>query len=277
MRLFSSHRSRVFSVAFSPDGNYIASSGEDKKIKLWDIRSGGLCKELKGHTDIVYALEFDNNSEVLCSGGMDKTVKLWNIHSKNVVIEPDFGLSSFKSSGCVLNNVQSTGCSSELMRSISLNFNVYSINVDVQNVFYFSGARKPSCQRMNNQRPIVSSVNQSQAAIPSLKKEPASNASKSTNQKINTAGSSSNNNTPSTRNRSKPATSTTPNLSINDETSPTPATDDNSSKSRINTRRRAAAATSTQQQVQQQQQQQQHPLPPNSTNYLLDNDDLYEV
>jgi transcription initiation factor TFIID subunit 5 len=49
VRLFSGHRSRVFTVDFSPDGNYLASAGEDRKIKIWDLRMGGLYKEFKGH------------------------------------------------------------------------------------------------------------------------------------------------------------------------------------------------------------------------------------
>ncbi|RNA29387.1 TAF5-like RNA polymerase II p300 CBP-associated factor-associated factor 65 kDa subunit 5L [Brachionus plicatilis] len=131
VRLFSGHRSRIFSLAFSPDGNYLASAGEDQKIKVWDLRSGGMLKELKGHTNIVHGLKFDENSEVLCSGGLDKTVKFWDLHQKGLGLDP----------GRLM--AKSPSNSSELIRSFSFNFDVYSIETDVQNVFYVSGARKP--------------------------------------------------------------------------------------------------------------------------------------
>lgn len=139
VRLFSGHRSRIFSIAFSPDGNYLASAGEDKKIKVWDLRTGGMLKELKAHMDIVHSLAFDNNSEILCSGGLDKTVKFWDVHNKNnVLIEPNLRTYQLSSK-----NLNSSLNSSELVRSINVDFNVYSISIDVQNVFCINGARKP--------------------------------------------------------------------------------------------------------------------------------------
>ena len=135
VRLFSGHRSRIFSLAFSPDGNYLASAGEDQKIKIWDLRSGGMLKELKGHTDIVHALKFDQNSEVLCSGGMDKTVKFWDLHRKGISLDPGKLMAKSPTSSC------------ELIRSFSFKFNVFSIETDVQNVFYASGACKPEMKK----------------------------------------------------------------------------------------------------------------------------------
>ena len=40
MRTFEGHESRVNSVCFSPDGNYIASGSSDGTIMLWDVKSG---------------------------------------------------------------------------------------------------------------------------------------------------------------------------------------------------------------------------------------------
>jgi len=44
VRIFTGHHASVYSLCFSPDGRFIASSGEDKNIILWDIGSG---KKLK--------------------------------------------------------------------------------------------------------------------------------------------------------------------------------------------------------------------------------------
>ena len=39
----------VFSVAFSPDGQYVVSGSEDETVRLWSVESGELLRTMEGH------------------------------------------------------------------------------------------------------------------------------------------------------------------------------------------------------------------------------------
>ena len=71
------HRAGVQSVAFSPDGRLLASSGNDQTIRLWDLRAARVVNVLMGHTNWVYSVRFSPNSRMLASGSWDHSVRLW--------------------------------------------------------------------------------------------------------------------------------------------------------------------------------------------------------
>ena len=72
------HDSYVYSVAFSPDGRWLASGGEDGTVRVYDVASGELRWKPREHREAVYSVAFSRDGELLASGGYDRVVNLWN-------------------------------------------------------------------------------------------------------------------------------------------------------------------------------------------------------
>jgi WD40 repeat protein len=75
--------SNVFSMAFSPDGKYLAAchNGTYDNVKLWDVASGKMLGS-PARGDHGASLAFSHDGKLLAVAGKDKAVKLWEVSTR---------------------------------------------------------------------------------------------------------------------------------------------------------------------------------------------------
>jgi len=88
---YRGHFSQVTAVAWSPDGKYIASGGDDHTVQVWNAKTGTRLLISRGHAGGVHALTWSPDSTRIASasagpsisGGpaSDNTVQIWNASS----------------------------------------------------------------------------------------------------------------------------------------------------------------------------------------------------
>jgi WD40 repeat protein len=79
LRTLVGHSQRVWSVAFSPDGQWLASGSEDNTMRLWEVETGQQVRTFAGHASSVYSVAFSPDGRLLASGSADHTVRLWEV------------------------------------------------------------------------------------------------------------------------------------------------------------------------------------------------------
>ena len=93
------HTDVIESLAFHPNGKLLASGTDtgrrrsradlktkqsidqlnEDPIRIWDLETGALFKELGGHVGAVKSLVFYQDGQYLISGSHDKTIKIWDV------------------------------------------------------------------------------------------------------------------------------------------------------------------------------------------------------
>jgi len=81
VRSLAGHKGAVTSVAYSPDGTYLLSGGEDGTLKLWETATGREVRTFTGHKAGVTSVAFSPDGSTAVSGSNDSTLRLWDVAS----------------------------------------------------------------------------------------------------------------------------------------------------------------------------------------------------
>ena len=85
---FSGHGSGVSWVAFSPDGDLIASAGSIPmvgQILIWERATGKIRHRLLGHTNAIEGMAFSPDGRRIATASWDKSVKVWDVATGKVL------------------------------------------------------------------------------------------------------------------------------------------------------------------------------------------------
>jgi COMPASS component SWD3 len=75
------HKKAISSVNFSPDGDLLASSSNDRTVRIWDVVTGNYRHSLLGHQEGISDVNWSRNGSLLATGSDDTHVKLWKAES----------------------------------------------------------------------------------------------------------------------------------------------------------------------------------------------------
>jgi WD40 repeat protein len=78
VRNLKAHPARIPSIAFGPD-RLLATSGEDGKIKLWNLRAGRVVRALGGSNGPARALHISPDGRRVMAAGRDGLIRVWSL------------------------------------------------------------------------------------------------------------------------------------------------------------------------------------------------------
>jgi len=96
-------RRPFFQVAFTPDGRRALTCGVDRRLRLWEVESGGELLQMEGPPEAILGIAFSTDGRRAVTGGggffasgvlqtgMDYTIWLWDLESGKSVRRLDGG------------------------------------------------------------------------------------------------------------------------------------------------------------------------------------------
>jgi periodic tryptophan protein 2 len=74
------HFNNMTQLAYSPSGLYLASGGDDGKIKIWNTINSHCFVTFSEHNAPITGIKFRSNGQVICSSSLDGTVRAFDLN-----------------------------------------------------------------------------------------------------------------------------------------------------------------------------------------------------
>ncbi|EIW79441.1 WD40 repeat-like protein, partial [Coniophora puteana RWD-64-598 SS2] len=83
------HLFSIVTLAYSPNGQLIATGTVDKKIRIWEaLTVGQVGDALEGHAGYIQALAFSPDGRRLVSGALDDGLRVWDVDTHEIIAGP---------------------------------------------------------------------------------------------------------------------------------------------------------------------------------------------
>ena len=79
------HTEIVHTLAYSPDGNILASGDIENTIRLWNPHTGKNIKTFKEDTMSFYTIGFSSDGNTIVSAGTDGPVQFWDVKENKLI------------------------------------------------------------------------------------------------------------------------------------------------------------------------------------------------
>lgn len=81
------HIASVTALAFSPDGQWLASGSQDGTATVWDPSKHEPIRNLSGHTDGIIDVAVSPDGRLFATASLDGTARLWDVVTGQEVIK----------------------------------------------------------------------------------------------------------------------------------------------------------------------------------------------
>lgn len=78
LALLTGHTAQIHELVFSPDGNILASTGNDRTLRLWDTDTGQQLMVLSDGRNLSESLAFSPDGTTI-AGGQTDTIQIWDV------------------------------------------------------------------------------------------------------------------------------------------------------------------------------------------------------